>query len=224
MAAGQENSWNLGSCLPTRFPTRENWSGGILYNALGSHFTKKHLFCPFWPLMKWKIHFLGGKSKNPSYKSCRLWKDAHLCQKWGEDSKVCYRTCANHCPNLKYNQMWLKKSVNGIRKQIEKMILSYRLKDIIFAILYSFHNYMSRWKYSKKFLLLYLGLAATADPWVQPDFGLFGGLVVADGWGPHVRAKLIGKKCPNVGRGNRTTDPQWDVAGTTPAGLPRILA
>jgi hypothetical protein len=44
---------------------------------------------------KWKIHFLNGKSKNPSYKSCWQWKDAHHCQKWGQDSKVCYITCTN---------------------------------------------------------------------------------------------------------------------------------
>jgi hypothetical protein len=40
--------------------------------------------------------FLCGKSKNPSYKSCRPWKDAHLCQKWDQDSKVFYETCKNH--------------------------------------------------------------------------------------------------------------------------------
>jgi hypothetical protein len=28
-----------------------------MHNALGSHFTKKHMFCPFWPLIKCKIHF-----------------------------------------------------------------------------------------------------------------------------------------------------------------------
>jgi hypothetical protein len=35
----------------------ENWSGGVLHNALGSHFTKNHPFCPFWVLIKWKNPF-----------------------------------------------------------------------------------------------------------------------------------------------------------------------
>jgi hypothetical protein len=47
MAAGRDNSSNLGSGLPTRSPSRENLSGGIMHNALGSHFTKNHPFCPF---------------------------------------------------------------------------------------------------------------------------------------------------------------------------------
>jgi hypothetical protein len=95
MDAGWENSWNPGSGHPTRSPTCENWSGGILYNVLGSHFIKNHLFCPFWPLIKCKIYFLCVNLKNPSYKSCRQWKDAHHYQKWGQDSKFYYRTCTN---------------------------------------------------------------------------------------------------------------------------------
>jgi hypothetical protein len=95
MAAGRENSWNPRSCLLTRSPICENWSGGVMHTALGSHFTENHLFCPFWVLIKWKIHFLCSISKKPSYKSCRHWKDAHLCQKWGQYSKVCYRACIN---------------------------------------------------------------------------------------------------------------------------------
>jgi hypothetical protein len=41
--------------------TFETYHGGVMYNALGSHFTKNHLFCPFWSLIKWKIYFLCGK-------------------------------------------------------------------------------------------------------------------------------------------------------------------
>jgi hypothetical protein len=58
MAAGRENSRNPGSGHPTRSPICENWSGGVMHNALGSHFTKNQLFCPFWQLIKCKIHFL----------------------------------------------------------------------------------------------------------------------------------------------------------------------
>jgi hypothetical protein len=47
MAACCDNSSNLGSGLPTRSPSHENWSGGVLHNILGSHFTKNHPFCPF---------------------------------------------------------------------------------------------------------------------------------------------------------------------------------
>jgi hypothetical protein len=39
--------------------------------------------------------FFNGNSKNPSYKSCWQWKDAHHYQKWGQDSEVRYRTCTN---------------------------------------------------------------------------------------------------------------------------------
>jgi hypothetical protein len=95
MVTGLENSCNLRCGHPTRSPSCKNWSGGVLYNALGSHFTENHLFCPIWVLIKWKIHFLFSNSKKPSYKSCRHWKDAHLCQKWGQYSKVCYRACTN---------------------------------------------------------------------------------------------------------------------------------
>jgi hypothetical protein len=35
----------------------ENWSGGVMHTALGSHSTENHLFCPFWVLIKWKIPF-----------------------------------------------------------------------------------------------------------------------------------------------------------------------
>jgi hypothetical protein len=66
-----------------------------MHTDLGSHFTKNHLFCPFSTLKKWKIHFINGKLKNPSYKSFWKWKDAHHCQKWDQDSKVCYRSCTN---------------------------------------------------------------------------------------------------------------------------------
>jgi hypothetical protein len=55
MAAGQDNSSNLGYGIPT-MSVHENWSGAVLQSFLGSHF-KKHLFCPFWPLIKWKVHF-----------------------------------------------------------------------------------------------------------------------------------------------------------------------
>jgi hypothetical protein len=40
----RDNSSNLGSGIPTRSSTHENWSGGVLHTALGSHFTKKHPF------------------------------------------------------------------------------------------------------------------------------------------------------------------------------------
>jgi hypothetical protein len=40
--------------------------------------------------------FLCGKSKNPSYESCRTWKDANFHQKYGQYSKVFYETCTNH--------------------------------------------------------------------------------------------------------------------------------
>jgi hypothetical protein len=36
--------------------------------------------------------------KNPSYKSCWPWKDAHLCKKWGQNSKNFFKTCTNHGP------------------------------------------------------------------------------------------------------------------------------
>jgi hypothetical protein len=35
-------------------------------------------------------------SKKPSYKSCSPWIDPHLCQKWGQYSKVCNGTWTNH--------------------------------------------------------------------------------------------------------------------------------
>jgi hypothetical protein len=43
-----------------------------------------------------EIHFFNGKLKNASYKSCWPWKDAHLCQKWGQNLKVFFKTCTNH--------------------------------------------------------------------------------------------------------------------------------
>jgi hypothetical protein len=42
----------------------ENWSGGVMHNALGSHFTENHPFCPFWVLIKWKIHFFVAAQKS----------------------------------------------------------------------------------------------------------------------------------------------------------------
>jgi hypothetical protein len=63
MAADRENSRNPRSGHPTRSPICENWSGGVMHNALGSHFTKKHMFCPFWPLIKCKIHFFVSTQK-----------------------------------------------------------------------------------------------------------------------------------------------------------------
>jgi hypothetical protein len=39
----RDNSSNLGYGIPTRSSTHENWSGGVLHTALGSHFTKKTL-------------------------------------------------------------------------------------------------------------------------------------------------------------------------------------
>jgi hypothetical protein len=85
MAAYRDNSSYLGSSLPTRSPNCENWSGGVLHNDLGSHFTKNQLFCQFWTLKKWKIHFINRNSKHPIYESCWQWKDAHHCQKWGQE-------------------------------------------------------------------------------------------------------------------------------------------
>jgi hypothetical protein len=41
MATSRDNSLNHGSDIPTRSPTSENWSGGILHTGLGSHFKKK---------------------------------------------------------------------------------------------------------------------------------------------------------------------------------------
>jgi hypothetical protein len=41
------------------------------------------------PLFMWQV------KKKPSYKSCRHWKDAQPCQKWDQDSKVCYGTWTN---------------------------------------------------------------------------------------------------------------------------------
>jgi hypothetical protein len=64
-----------------------------MHNALGGPFTKKHLFWPFRPLKKWKMHFLCGNSKNTSNKSCWPCRDAHLHQKWDHGSIVCYGTC-----------------------------------------------------------------------------------------------------------------------------------
>jgi hypothetical protein len=81
--------------MPKRSPICENWSGGFMLTDLGSHLTKNHMFCPFWTLIKWKIHFINENSKNSSYESCWQWKDAHHCQKWGQDSKVYYRTYTN---------------------------------------------------------------------------------------------------------------------------------
>jgi hypothetical protein len=46
MAAGRDNSSNLGFGLLTRSPSRENLSGGIMHNSLGSHFTKNTHFAP----------------------------------------------------------------------------------------------------------------------------------------------------------------------------------
>jgi hypothetical protein len=34
-----------------------------MHTDLGSPFTKHHLFCPFWTLIKWKIHFINGNLK-----------------------------------------------------------------------------------------------------------------------------------------------------------------
>jgi hypothetical protein len=40
----RDNSSNLGSGIPTRSSTHENWSARVLHTALASHFTKKHPF------------------------------------------------------------------------------------------------------------------------------------------------------------------------------------
>jgi hypothetical protein len=55
---------------------------------------KTTCFSHFGPKKK-KIHFININSRNSSYESCWQWKDAHHCQKWAQDSKVCYRTCTN---------------------------------------------------------------------------------------------------------------------------------
>jgi hypothetical protein len=47
MAIGRDNSSKLGSGLTTTSSTHENCSGGVLHNALGSHFTKNTHFVPF---------------------------------------------------------------------------------------------------------------------------------------------------------------------------------
>jgi hypothetical protein len=63
-------------------------------NALGSHFTKTHVL-PILATKKIENPFFKWQVKKPSYKSCWQWNDAHHCQKWGQDSKVCYITCTN---------------------------------------------------------------------------------------------------------------------------------
>jgi hypothetical protein len=40
------------------------------------------------PFFMWQV-------KNPSFKSCWEWKDAHLCKKWGKYSKFWYENCTN---------------------------------------------------------------------------------------------------------------------------------
>jgi hypothetical protein len=91
----RNNSSNLGSGIPTRFPTHENWNGGILHMALRSHFTKTPVLA-FLGTNKIENPFLCGKTKIPSYKSRWPWKYAQPCQKWDQDSKDCYGTCTNH--------------------------------------------------------------------------------------------------------------------------------
>jgi hypothetical protein len=62
MAVGQDNSLNLGYGFPIRCPNRENWSGGVLHNFLGSHFTKKPPILPLFgsnkienPILMWQV-------------------------------------------------------------------------------------------------------------------------------------------------------------------------
>jgi hypothetical protein len=90
MAAGRDNSSNLGSGLPTRSPSRENLSGGNMHNALGSHFTKKTPILPLLgttkienPLFMWQVKktlvtkVVGtGKMHNPAKNGVKIWKFA----------------------------------------------------------------------------------------------------------------------------------------------------
>jgi hypothetical protein len=55
---------------------------------------KTHVL-PILATNKMENPFFNGNSKNPSYDSCWQWKYAHHCQKWGQDSNFCYRTCTN---------------------------------------------------------------------------------------------------------------------------------
>jgi hypothetical protein len=81
------NSSNSRFVLPTRSPNYENWIGGGVHNALDSYFTK-HLFCPFWQLIKWKFQLLCGKYKT----SWESWQCIYM-HIFAEDGVIILKVC-----------------------------------------------------------------------------------------------------------------------------------
>jgi hypothetical protein len=83
---------------------------------------KTHIL-PILATNKMENPFFNGNSKNPSYESCWQWKYAHHCQKWGQDSKFCYKLAQT--------------KLNWVESQVKSSLAAFFVKSFSMKIWYA---------------------------------------------------------------------------------------